>query len=488
MVGKSVNQETESPNVRKLVLSLKKLILFNSLVFMAFGNSWSNTASSTFLTMPANARQVFMGSAADLQDIDGIFVNPAATTHESSFSPYDWQAQSTAYEIAGLAQYANLAFTKTISPQLGSYGFGFVYFGNPDIPVIDESGSDQGNANVFDLSLLANYSRTLPLKIVAGANLKILHNKLYYNSDSNIALDLGLKRRFIVSKNSLWVSVSGNNLGPKTQFAEKEGLSESQAQNNSTLSSSTLPAIIYLSSSYSLKSFLPYGWDISLGPQFEYIVNDLFIFGSGIKVQRDFKAISIFFGGRYQNGLALGSWATGGGLAYKFRNVLSDLSFGFISYGDFSDSLVISAKISYLIDNSKAGKIKKELQLPKLPVLTKNAAQWLKNAKLTIGQHARQGKELPKTRAELAILLEEQGYGEPSFDGKVVYLPTLKSIIFISNRPILKKPHSITSVDDSEVNGKIVRVKNKSIIMQTSFGEVEIPFKSIRKINDKQIK
>ena len=342
-----------------------KLILILILMVVTTINIWSDTTSYTFLTLPTNARQVFMGSMADLQNIDGLYVNPASTTHELPSSPYNWEAQITGYELAGLAKYANLAFTRTITPRWGSFGFGFIYFGNSDIPVIDERGKEQGSANVYDLAFLINYSRRLPLDIIAGVNVKILYNKLYYTSGTNYAFDLGFKRRFIISKNPLWISISGNHLGAKTQFAKQEDLSETLSRkeikkDNYNPIGSRLPATIFFSLSYSLKSYLPYGLDITFGPQTEYIINELFFYGGGIKVRKNINNISIFIGSRYQAGLVIGSWSVGGGLAYKFRNVMTDLSCGFIPYGNFDDSVAISLKVSYLMINKKSEQMKKK--------------------------------------------------------------------------------------------------------------------------------
>jgi hypothetical protein len=345
--------------------SCNKLILILILTVVATINIWSDTTSFNYLTLPTNARQVFMGSAADLQNIDGMFVNPASTTYELTHSPFIWEAQITGYELAGLAKYANLAFTKTISPKFGSFGFGFFYFGNSDIPVIDEEGEEQGSANVYDIAFLGNYSRRLPLDILAGINVKVLYNRLYYSSGSNIAFDLGLKRRFIVKKNPLWLSLSGNNLGGKAQYAEQEDLSKRLSRkeiekDNYNPVGSRLPATILLSASYSLKSFLPYGLDFSLGPQMEYIIDEIFLYGGGIKLQKDFRNILIFIGGHYQAGVEMGSWSIGGGGNYKFRNIMVDLSCGFIPYGIFDDSVAISLKVSYLMINKRPKKMKEK--------------------------------------------------------------------------------------------------------------------------------
>jgi len=349
--------------VRKKRDIIKFFLVIGGITYLSMFSSGISavdvTSGATFLTLPYNARQLSTGSAADVNGIDGMFINPASTTPVSRSNIKYMDGSFSFHRLVESISYINVCFAKPMEKTHGGFGFGLVYLNYGDIPFYDADGVQHGNTSAYDMAILGNYSRMMPYKIQAGINTKFIFQQLHSTSGWNLAFDLGAKRRFIHKGNPIWTSLSINHIGFATSFVQEQGLSEAQTDSNfkssaeSPLGASPLPTSLLLSASYTIKTILPKWVNFSTGPQTEFYFGEVITYGLGGEATFFYWGAEFYLRSRYMAGYDFGSWSIGTGGSYKVRQVRIDISGGFNPFGVLGDKFLISGKVRYYLSGGK---------------------------------------------------------------------------------------------------------------------------------------
>jgi hypothetical protein len=182
------------------------------------GNKKTGINGATFLKIGVGARQVALGSAATTiaGDPNMMFWNPAGIYSEKTnlaFSHNEW-----------LLAMNHDAFAATYNFEgIGTIGVGIIYIGLGDItadrdvaptPDLEPFQSDKASGSTYDFNNLAanlTISRQFTDKLVLGASIKYIREKIDDQSATSIAGDFGVIYK--TGWNGLTLGASLQNLG-----------------------------------------------------------------------------------------------------------------------------------------------------------------------------------------------------------------------------------------------------------------------------------
>ena len=173
-------------------MNKKKLLLILLLITVIISNGIAreNPASTglSFLKIGAGARAVGMGEAftAVVDDASGTYWNPAGLAHttgsELIFTHNKWLQDITNEYVA-------------ISFHVGENVFGISFISNNVEGIerrVKPTAEPLGEINAHDVMFGLSYARFLTPDISLGATAKFLYEKIYVESSSGVAVDLGL--------------------------------------------------------------------------------------------------------------------------------------------------------------------------------------------------------------------------------------------------------------------------------------------------------
>ena len=299
-------------------------------------------SSAGFLNLPHNVSEYSAGNSASLLGLDGVYTNPASTTLPKNSAQYYMESSVSVSQFLGDVSFSNISFLYWLGDNYGTLGgiISFLHYG--DIPIVDANGSSQGETSAYDFSGGLNYSRKIFYDILIGVNLKVIQQKLYIFNTIGFASDFGLKKKINLQNNELWLSLSGNNFGPKITF-EVEG--------------SLLPSSINGSTSFVLRKWLPRWFSVEIGPQFNYFLEGHYDFTLGGEFLFDFHSFNLYglikhkYNSANQNQISFG---IGGG--YRFYPYHVNISFGMDPLQERSD-FITSIKFIYDFGVNKLPKV-----------------------------------------------------------------------------------------------------------------------------------
>ncbi len=175
------------------------------------------TAGFLFLGLGNGARATGMGEAftAVSDDATSIYWNPAGmaavegvelnVTHNEWLMDIRFEQASVVSEMFGGA--AGLSFTGLYYGELDRYG------DNPSL-------TPDGTFSPYDLALSAGYARDILPNLSVGAAVKLIYEKIDFESATGYALDLGVSHKSRIEGLTLAASIL--NLGPESKFVEEK--------------------------------------------------------------------------------------------------------------------------------------------------------------------------------------------------------------------------------------------------------------------------
>ena len=308
------------------------------------GNLYSQdvTSGAFFLELPHNVYQNALGEAANLEGLKALNTNPAGTTIQDNIQGQGLHTGLNFSNYPGGFLFTHLGILYWMGEKAGTIGLGVTYLHYGSIANIDASGNNIGNISAYDVYVGLNYSREIAWGLLIGTNIKVFQEKLDTFSATSFAVDIGLKKKFNVFKNGLWISVSGNHLGPSIKFDQV---------------GTPLPSRLHISTNYVIKTWLPKWLQIKIGPQFNYFLEGYFNFTFAGEFVFDFDYFTFYTLASYRT-LPDGSQVgVGGGGLYKAKYYSLDVSFG-VRPQPFGTDLVTSVAFIHDLTQIKLSRVK----------------------------------------------------------------------------------------------------------------------------------
>ncbi|MBL7095530.1 PorV/PorQ family protein, partial [candidate division KSB1 bacterium] len=198
----------------KIKIFLVIIIFVTSATIGLTGENPASTGLS-FLKIGASARAVGMGEAftALVDDVSGTFWNPAGLARlqnsELVFTHNEWLQDIT-------NEYFSLGFN------VGKNIFGLSFMSNTVGGIerrVKPTAEPLGIVNAHDVMFGLSYARLINTNLSIGATAKFLYEKIYVESSSGVAVDLGLQYRTKI--NGLSAGFVLQNFGYMTQLKEE---------------------------------------------------------------------------------------------------------------------------------------------------------------------------------------------------------------------------------------------------------------------------
>ncbi len=199
----------------------KRLILFVILVIILGPVSLQagepGTSGFVFLRLGNGARASGMGEAftAVSDDATAIYYNPAGmanvegvelnVTHSEWMMDIRFEQVSVVNELLGGA--AGISFTGLYYGEIDRYGE------NPSL-------TPDGTFSPYDLALSAGYAYDILPNIAVGAAVKVIYEKIDFESATGYAVDMGISHKSMIE--GLTLAASMLNLGPQAKFVEEK--------------------------------------------------------------------------------------------------------------------------------------------------------------------------------------------------------------------------------------------------------------------------
>jgi hypothetical protein len=197
------------------ILALVLVIVIALCVDAAAGEP--GTSGFLFLRLGNGARASGMGEAftAVADDATSIYWNPAGMANvegvELNVTHSEW-LMDIRFEQVSLV---NEMFGGTVG-----LSFTGLYYGEMDRYGTSPSLTPDGTFAPYDLALSAGYAMDVLPNIAAGAAVKLIYEKIDFESATSWAVDLGISHRSMIEGLTLAASIL--NLGPEAQFVEEK--------------------------------------------------------------------------------------------------------------------------------------------------------------------------------------------------------------------------------------------------------------------------
>ena len=194
---------------------LSILLLITVIISNAIAGDNPASTGLSFLKIGAGARAVGMGEAftAVVDDASGTFWNPAGLAHlqnsELVFTHNKWLQDIT-------NEYFALGF------MVGKNVFGISFMSNTVDGIerrVKPTAEPLGEINAHDVMFGLSYARFLTADISLGATAKFLYEKIYVESSSGVAVDLGLQYQTKIS--GLRTGIALQNFGYITKLKDE---------------------------------------------------------------------------------------------------------------------------------------------------------------------------------------------------------------------------------------------------------------------------
>jgi hypothetical protein len=319
-------------------------ILFSGLLF---SQSKIGTTAADFLTIPVGPRAAAMGGAftAVANDVTAAYWNPGGLSRigdiefAASFAQWIGGSQLNWFGLNYQVD-ENDAFAISIN-QLN--------YGQEEITTVDQPNGTGQNWSAADIALSLSYARNLTDRFSIGGTVKYINQKIWNESASAFALDIGLL--FYTELPGFNIGMNISNFGTEMQLSGKDllqpvDIDPAHAGNNSTIASNLatdswpLPLQFDVGVSYMAINTQMWKWTVAgdavipsnqtsylnLGTELNW--DDLFsIRGGYYSINRG--------GGKIINQSQKGGLSTGVGLHYNFGGFYAKIDYSYTSFGVF---------------------------------------------------------------------------------------------------------------------------------------------------------
>jgi hypothetical protein len=192
-----------------------KTILFSLLIITQISaQNKVGTTAADFLAIPIGARATAMGGAfvANAKDVTAAYWNPGAlaklSSSEFTASYADW-IFGTNHNWAGLV-------IKLDNDNAFAISFNQVDYGEEEITTAQEPNGTGQFWDAADIAIGISYSRNLTDRFSIGGTFKYINSKIWNESATAFALDVGLL--FITQFNGLRLGMNISNFGTEMQL------------------------------------------------------------------------------------------------------------------------------------------------------------------------------------------------------------------------------------------------------------------------------
>ncbi len=329
------------------MIKSKIIILIILASGMLFSQSKVGTTAANFLTIPVGPRAAGMGGAftAVANDVTTAYWNPGGLSRigdiEFTASFAQWIA-GTKLNWFGLNYQIDEDDAVALSIDQLDYGQGEVT--TPDQP--DGTGE---NWSAADLCFAFSYARNLTDRFSIGGTIKYINQKIWNESASAFALDIGLL--YYTELPGLNIGMNISNFGTEMQLAGKDllqpvDIDPAHAGNNASIASNLstsswpLPLQFTVGLGYEFINNENWKWTVAsdavipsnqtsyLNIGTELVWNNLFsIRGGYYSLSRG--------GGQIVNQSARGGLSGGVGLHYNFGGFFGKIDYSYTSFGIF---------------------------------------------------------------------------------------------------------------------------------------------------------
>lgn len=201
----------------KKVFSISFLIL--AMITSLFAQDKVGTVAANFLNIPIGGKAISMGGAytAIADDPTALYWNPGAMSRigrsdvYTSITNYFVDAQHTWFG----AQYM-LTANDAIGVSLNSLNYGDW----ERVTTVEEPEGTGEYWQASDMAIALSYARNMTDRFSIGASMKYIHQQIYNESASTVAVDLGLL--FITQFNGLQIGASIRNFGGSMEMRGRD--------------------------------------------------------------------------------------------------------------------------------------------------------------------------------------------------------------------------------------------------------------------------
>ena len=320
---------------------LKALSIFLGLVISILPQSKVGTTSANFLTIPVGPRAAAMGGAfiAEANDVYSAYWNPGGL---SRIGRIEFSAAFSEWIVGTRHNWFGLSYALSEDDAV-AISINQLDYGEDDITTPYQPDGTGQKWSASDLALSVSYARNLTDRFSIGGSVKYINQKIWNESASAFALDVGLL--FYTELPNLRIGMNISNFGTEMQLAGDDllqpyDIDPTDAGNNSNIASNlatdtwTLPLVFAVGVAYDFvntddlkftvetDAVYPNNQDgyLNLGGEFSW--NNMVFFRGGFK--------SLGKAGR-QGGLSAGI-----GIHYDFGGFFAKVDYSYTDFGIFN--------------------------------------------------------------------------------------------------------------------------------------------------------
>ena len=328
----------------------KLIIIFILIAGSLFAQSKVGTTAANFLSIPVGPRASGMGSAfvAVANDATAAYWNPGglARIQKSEFiaSYSDWLV-NTKINWVGVA--IKLDDYNAIAASVNQLDYGQEDITTPDNP--DGTGQKW---DAQDLAISLSYSRSLTDRFSVGANVKYISQKIWNESASGFALDIGLL--FYTQIEGLRIGMNISNFGSEMKMDGKDllqpvDIDQAHTGNNdkitSTLGTDSWPLPLMYTVGLAMDFLSNNEWLWTVATDAVYPNNQATYMNVGTEITYN-KLVSARVGlNSLFKDAREGGLTAGFGLQYDFGSFFGKIDYSYTDFGRFDNLSKISVSI-----------------------------------------------------------------------------------------------------------------------------------------------
>ncbi|RKY56308.1 MAG: hypothetical protein DRP93_01665 [Candidatus Neomarinimicrobiota bacterium] len=221
-----------------------KKYIFTTLLILAIGSSLLaqdkvGTTAANFLNIPIGGKAISMGGAytAISDDPTALFWNPGAMSRVGRSDIY---TAITNYFVDAQHTWFGAQYMLTSSDAIGVSLNSLSYGDWEPVTTVEQPDGTGEYWQASDMALAVSYARNMTDRFSIGGSIKYIHQQIYNESASTVAVDLGLL--FITQFNGLQIGASIRNFGGDLEMRGRDLLTqvdldpESQGNNENIVS------------------------------------------------------------------------------------------------------------------------------------------------------------------------------------------------------------------------------------------------------------
>ncbi|MCK9282427.1 MAG: PorV/PorQ family protein [Melioribacteraceae bacterium] len=317
-------------------------ILFLLSVSIITAQNKVGTTAAEFLTIPVGSKAMGMGGAFTglADDITAAFYNPGSLSRiegNQFISNYSEWLVDSKYSWFGLGIKASDDDYITLSVTSLDYG-------DEEVTTISEPEGTGQMWNASDIAIALSYSRNLTDRFSIGGSVKYIQQKIWNESASSFAIDLGLLYKTQVDGLNIGMSIT--NFGTQMKLDGKDLLTavdvdQSYNYNNSTITSGLstdeweLPLVFTVGSSWRFNLWDEFAFTTAVDAVIPSNANTHINLGSELQWNNIFFARigkSSLFKENAQEGLTFGA-----GIKYELSGIKVAVEYAYLDFGMWSN-------------------------------------------------------------------------------------------------------------------------------------------------------